>query len=83
MVPMHWHRAEDCPSKSACEVSCRTGPWKWTGQRLPAFLRPALRLSTQGVWVPRASAQEGAPTSAAALFTHGACALSKRSIRGE
>jgi hypothetical protein len=83
MVPMHWHRAEDRPSKSACEVSCRTGPWKWTGQRLPAFLRPALCLATQGVWVPRASAQEGAPTSAAALFTHAACALSKHALRDD
>ena len=83
MVPMHWHRAEDRPSKSACEVSCRAGPWKWTGQRLPAFLRPALRHATQGVWVPRATTQEGAMTSAAVPFTHGACLLSKLPLRRE
>lgn len=78
MVPEHSRRAEDRPSNVACEVSCRTGPWKWTGQWLPTFLRPALNLATQGVWVPRATTLEGVATSAARVFTHGLRVLSKR-----
>ena len=81
MVPEHSHRAEDRPSNVACEVSCRTGPWKWTGRWLPTFLRPALGLSTQGCWVPRATILEGMAASAALLSTHERGILSKRRLK--
>ena len=68
--PRHLTKRRGPPSQSACEVSCRAGPWKWSQSVLPRLVSPFLRAcgGHTGGWFPRAGHQEGRPASAASPF---------------
>ncbi len=68
--PRHLTKRRGPPSQTACEVSCRAGPWKWSRSMLPCPVSPFLRAcgGHTGGWFPRAGHQEGRPASAASPF---------------